>query len=52
MNIREVVDKVREMALDYANIDGEHHKQYGLVEIAKLYGAYEDELPEDKVIAP
>ncbi len=33
------IKKAREIAEYYAMVDGDHHKQYGLVQIAKLLGS-------------
>ena len=37
----EKITKAREIAELYAYIDGAHHKQYALVQIAKLRGSRE-----------
>jgi hypothetical protein len=39
---------IKKLALNYAFVDGSHHKQWALVEIAKLVGAQEDELPDSE----
>lgn len=33
------LERARELAVDYAGYDGEHHKQHALVTIAELLGA-------------
>lgn len=47
MKMRDCIEQIRALALDYARCDGDHHKQWALCEIAKLAGAFDEELPDE-----
>ena len=47
MKASELIQKIKSIAIGYSHTDGEHHKQHGLIEIAVLCGAFDEELPDE-----